>query len=174
VRISPLAKDGGSCFGDQFIRLYNNQSSQVGYDGDSGGSNCALLIYSPIVGSGCRSYTLQQGCYSSTSCGGTFSVVQRNVTGNFTASPSKFPTKIPTKGPTKSPVVLSRATSKITAALKSNPSESALTKATPVIIAAAAGLGVIALQMGLYFGLQSAKEKKVEDKPYNQAKKGEF
>ena len=74
IRISSLAEDGGSCWGIQFIRLYNSQSIEVAENSYGGGNGCALLVYTPAEGSGCEVYTLQQGCEWYDDCGGTFSV----------------------------------------------------------------------------------------------------
>ena len=76
--ISACSSD--SCFGDQFIRLFNADGLEVAQN-DDGCDLCSAISYiSPSDVGGCSKYTIRQGCFSSGSCGGQLQVAISNTT----------------------------------------------------------------------------------------------
>lgn len=133
--ITSCGSGAGQCIGDQFIRLYQGSSQVSSNDDQSSSSNdpcsaCSRLTVTP-PSSGCATYTLRQGCYSSDSCRGQFAVIGgSSIDAPATVSPtveipfvvskkpalttraptqgsvptvSMAPSRTPTKGPTKAP-----------------------------------------------------------------------
>lgn len=82
---------GSTCINDTFTRLFNSSNNLVSFNDDFC-ARCSQLTYIvPLLPGQCGIYTLKQGCYSSISCSGTFSV--RFSNDNPTLSPT---TLVPT------------------------------------------------------------------------------
>ena len=62
---------GSVCVADTVVALYNSAGQQVAFNDDSCGSKCSGFNY---FKTGCDTYTLWQGCYSTESCSGKFSI----------------------------------------------------------------------------------------------------
>ena len=65
-----------TCVGDQYLTLYDAFGNQVATNDDGGGSCgvCSMFAYTPPSSAACQTYTLREGCWSSSSCGGTIRV----------------------------------------------------------------------------------------------------
>ena len=73
VVASGCSSQGGSCSGNQYLRLLAPAGGAlVGNDGFCG--SCALISYSVPSGAACQNYTIAQGCNYYYSCGGTTAV----------------------------------------------------------------------------------------------------
>ena len=73
VVASGCSSEGGSCFGNQLLRLQGEGGSglvsNAGYCG-----SCAQISYTVPLGTACQNYTIAQGCDYFYSCSGTTAV----------------------------------------------------------------------------------------------------
>lgn len=75
---APLVMSGcnDACVGDQYLRLYNSNGTQVDFNDDGCGSGalalCAQIEY--VATGACQLYYLHEGCADDDSCGGVISV----------------------------------------------------------------------------------------------------
>lgn len=68
----------GNCNSDTYLRLFNATGEQVAQNDDNCGSLCSKITYYTQE-SGCQTYSLHQGCYSSGACSGTVDVISSVV-----------------------------------------------------------------------------------------------
>lgn len=71
VVINNCAKE--TCLGDTFIRLFNAAGVEVASN-DDGCSLCSNMIYQSPPEYTCQNFTLREGCYDMTTCGGIFNI----------------------------------------------------------------------------------------------------
>ena len=83
---------GGSCSGDTYLRLFDEAGAEVQANDDSC-SRCASIEHSFTAP--CQIYSLHQGCWSSSDCGGTVKINHNNPD-----SPSISPVAAPVTAPT--------------------------------------------------------------------------
>ena len=60
--------------GDQYLRLYDESGNQVSYNDDGSPSSCgysSYIVYTVPSTANCQTYSVQEGCYGSTTCSGT-------------------------------------------------------------------------------------------------------
>ena len=107
--ISNFCNDSPTCIDDSYIRLYDSNNNEVSSN-DQYCGDCSQLTYTvPLLPRQCNLYTLQQGCYASTSCSGIFSVKFSTAdptirpTNPPSGSPSIRSSVLPTDSPTYSP-----------------------------------------------------------------------
>ena len=91
-----LSGCNAECEGDQYLRLFDSNETQVDYNDDGCGSGsyslCAQIAY--VTSGPCQNYFLHEGCADSETCGGTIV-----VTGGQPVVPF-IPTPAPTAAPT--------------------------------------------------------------------------
>jgi len=80
-------KANKSCDGDTFLRLYDPLALSELSSNDDACGTCSAMTYS--FTKQCQYYTVQQGCFQDTNCGGTTNLV---VTSSLLASKSAFTT----------------------------------------------------------------------------------
>eukprot|EP00597_Dinobryon_sp_UTEXLB2267_P015099 CAMPEP_0170119432 /NCGR_PEP_ID=MMETSP0020_2-20130122/14390_1 /TAXON_ID=98059 /ORGANISM="Dinobryon sp., Strain UTEXLB2267" /LENGTH=871 /DNA_ID=CAMNT_0010348797 /DNA_START=71 /DNA_END=2686 /DNA_ORIENTATION=- len=102
---------------DQYIRLYDGSGAAVASNDDSC-NRCSIITYT--TSGVCQKYTLFEGCYSSNSCSGVFTISDSSISSSPTtaaiSSPSVVPTaplltRVPTAVPTARLTALPTVTS---------------------------------------------------------------
>ena len=89
--------------GNQYLRLFSAANSQVSVSVYCGTGSFAVINYTVPSGMDCQIYSLHEGCYQDTTCGGTIDVSGASASANPTAFPSLFPSPTPTAAPTRVP-----------------------------------------------------------------------
>lgn len=84
----------GSCTGDQYLRLYDDNQYQLAFN-DDGCGKCASITYS--FTEPCQNYRIVQGCYGRTTCGGVTAIVGSGIFNLVEGNPTKLPTMNPSK-----------------------------------------------------------------------------
>jgi hypothetical protein len=96
---------GSACNGDTYLTLQSPSGAVLTSNDDANGGACSYISYSvPTTGT----YTVQEGCYSSSSCGGT---VGYQVQGLTTASPAVVVSAVVASQPPPPAVVVSTSRS---------------------------------------------------------------
>lgn len=68
IRAGTTGMTGAACSGDTLLKLANSAGSVVAQNDDANGGVCSLFAYTVTTAG---TYTIQQGCWSGTTCGGT-------------------------------------------------------------------------------------------------------
>jgi hypothetical protein len=104
----------GTCLNgnDQYIRLYDSSNTMIAFDDDSCGYCSQITLY---LTQPCQSYSIHQGCYSSSACHGNITVfgsINFPPTPSPTTNPTytlNSPTPMPSFTPTLNPTILPTA-----------------------------------------------------------------
>eukprot|EP01034_Spumella_vulgaris_P022773 gene22773-28935_t len=100
-----LTISGCGCYADQYLTLVDASGAQVGYSDDAC-NECSRITYTvPGASNVCSNYTLNEGCFGTSTCSGTVNVtgsISSEVTAGFVGFwPTAAPVVLP---PTATPV----------------------------------------------------------------------